>query len=128
MKSRLGKRFGFIRFVGVADIDRMIISLCDVWFGYYKMFFSTPRVSNSDKPSPTIFHTASKMEKIVTLKHSYVSVVRGTPTITPVNDKVDEIIHISFGDFTVEKRKRACFVKARDFLTLPNLRMLCFDE
>lgn len=28
----------------------------------------------------------------------------------------------------MENRDRACLIKGRDFLTLPNLRMLCYDE
>lgn len=37
-------------------------------------------------------------------------------------------ILISFCDFIIKRRKCACLVKARDFLTMPNLRMLCFDD
>lgn len=37
---------------------------------------------------------------------------------------MEEIIELTFGDFIVEKKQRACLVKARDFSTLPNLRVL----
>lgn len=33
-----------------------------------------------------------------------------------------------YGDFIVEKRKHACFVKVRDYSTLPNIHMLFYDE
>ena len=35
---------------------------------------------------------------------------------------------LTSGDFVVENNKRACLVKVRDYSTLPNVRMLCFDE
>lgn len=40
----------------------------------------------------------------------------------------EEIIELTPGDFIVEKKERACLVKARDFSTLPNLRVLYRDE
>lgn len=39
-----------------------------------------------------------------------------------------DVIEVVSGDFIIEKRKLECLVKARDFHTLPNLCMLCFDE
>lgn len=80
-KSRLGKRFGFIRFVGVKDSDAMIKTLCGVWFGYYKLFASTPRFSISEKvgkPSTTgsLFNT---LDKNLSQPNSYANVVRGNP-------------------------------------------------
>lgn len=59
---------------------------------------------------------------------SYANAVRG-PVNYIVNIKeVEEITELTYGDFIVEKRQRACPVKARDFSTLPNLRVLCLDE
>ncbi|KAL4557075.1 hypothetical protein LXL04_035245 [Taraxacum kok-saghyz] len=42
--------------------------------------------------------------------------------------KEEPILEIKAGDFVVTEKKCACYGKARDFLTLPNLRMLCMDE
>ncbi|CAI9276768.1 unnamed protein product [Lactuca saligna] len=83
--SQLGKRFGFIRFVDVSDSELMIRNLREIWFGYYKLFASSPRFSKPPNP-----HTK--------------------------------------GGNSREKRKRVCLIKGMDFHTLPNLRMLCFDE
>lgn len=107
----------------------MIKTLCGVWFGYYKLFASTPRFSISEKvgkPSTTgsLFNT---LDKNLSQPNSYANVVRGNPKANQIHDN-EEIIHISSGDFIVEKSKRACLVKARDYLTLTNLGMLCFDE
>ncbi|CAI9301814.1 unnamed protein product [Lactuca saligna] len=97
-KSRLGKRFVFIRFADVNDPDRMIRDLCGIWFGYHKLFAAVPGFSKNSKPH--------------------------APHATEGNSRVKE----QNGDFIVEKRHRACFIRGRDFLTLPNLRMLCYDE
>lgn len=39
-KSRMRKRIRFVRFSGIQNVDHMIKKLCDVWFGYHKMFDS----------------------------------------------------------------------------------------
>lgn len=110
------------------DIDNMIKKLYDVWFGYYNLFASTPRFSKPKKPSPRICPMQSKVEKIVSTQNSYASIFRGVPKDKIVNETADDIIYLSSMEFIVEKRNRACFVKAKDYLTLPNLWMLCFDE
>lgn len=39
-----------------------------------------------------------------------------------------KVIEFHTGDFVVEKKNISCLAKARDFPTLPNLKMLCIDE
>nr|GEZ33396.1 RNA-directed DNA polymerase, eukaryota, reverse transcriptase zinc-binding domain protein [Tanacetum cinerariifolium] len=36
-RSKIGKRFGFIRFIKVADVDRLIKNLCTIWIGKFKL-------------------------------------------------------------------------------------------
>lgn len=126
-KSRFGKRFGFIRFVEVSDSELMIKNLRQIWFGYYKLFASFPRISNPSNLKIKGGNSRVHVEKHAGSLLSYASVVKGIGDNTILQNK-DESIQISAGDFIVEKRKRACLIKGRDFLTLPNLRMLCFDE
>lgn len=71
---------------------------------------------------------SAKVDKFVSPPHFYANVVTCALKDKLVFDKVDDIIYLTSGDLIVEKSKRACLVKARDFLTLPNLWMLCFDE
>ncbi|KAL4563118.1 hypothetical protein LXL04_027151 [Taraxacum kok-saghyz] len=61
---------------------------------------------------------------------SYASVVSGNlkPHSQP-KEKVEEVVlELMSGDFVVTNRLTACYGKARDFPTLPNLKLLCMDE
>ncbi|CAI9266586.1 unnamed protein product [Lactuca saligna] len=62
--------------------------------------------------------------------NSYASVVKWPPNGRGdwIKTHVDDILVIPSGDFIVEKRKCDCLVKVRDFYSLPNIRMLCYDE
>lgn len=67
----------------------------------------------------------SKVEKHSPPDISYNSVVRGSSNVD--RDR-EEILVLLSGDSLMEKRKCACLLNVRDFSTLPNIRMLCFDE
>ncbi|CAI9283438.1 unnamed protein product [Lactuca saligna] len=132
--SKRGKRFGFVRFSNVRSEDRMIKCLCEVWFGTYKMFASSPQFKKEDinplqkkidlKSSGKIVHNSQVSSSL----NSYASIVKGTGVVNGNNEQIQEVIELSSGDFIVERYDRACLVKAIDFLILPNLRMLCLDE
>ncbi|CAI9292934.1 unnamed protein product [Lactuca saligna] len=128
-KSQLGKRFGFVRFMDVTDTDRMIRELCNIWFGYHKLFAAVPRLSKKSKShAPHATEGNSRVnENSVGNSVTYANVVKGVGGKFIPNKK-DEVIQVSAGDFIVEKTNRACLIKGRDFLTLPNLQMLCYDE
>ncbi|GKC52966.1 RNA-directed DNA polymerase, eukaryota, reverse transcriptase zinc-binding domain protein, partial [Tanacetum coccineum] len=42
-KSKMGKRFGFVRFIHVKDSDRLVQNLCTVWIGSFKLYANVAR-------------------------------------------------------------------------------------
>nr|GEV12242.1 RNA-directed DNA polymerase, eukaryota [Tanacetum cinerariifolium] len=42
-RSKIDKRFGFIRFIKVADVDRLINNLCTIWIGKFKLHANVAR-------------------------------------------------------------------------------------
>nr|GEX66863.1 RNA-directed DNA polymerase, eukaryota, reverse transcriptase zinc-binding domain protein [Tanacetum cinerariifolium] len=42
-RSKIGKRFSFIRFIKVADVDRLINNLCTIWIGKFKLHANVAR-------------------------------------------------------------------------------------
>nr|GEV70574.1 nucleotide-binding alpha-beta plait domain-containing protein [Tanacetum cinerariifolium] len=42
-RSKIGKRFGFIRFIKVADVDRLINNLCTIWIDKFKLHANVAR-------------------------------------------------------------------------------------
>lgn len=132
-KSRLGKIFGFVCFTDISYVDLMINNLCDVWFGFYKMFASVPQV---DRKYTSQHKIASQVEKQENSPCSYANVVRrnsanmvrGNSKFNQNKESTEVDIFIESGDIIIKNKKLACLVKAKDFDTLPNLGMLCNDE
>ncbi|KAL4565680.1 hypothetical protein LXL04_029783 [Taraxacum kok-saghyz] len=147
--SKMGKRFGFVRFVEVRDEQGILDQLNETWFGFYKLFASTPRFlkgqpvqKNSMQVRRTVHAPTVKstVERRTDLGNSYANVLRGgsVPKQQPPmqthqqppqpTEQVEEILDLQSGDFVIIDNNRACFGKTRDFPTLPNLRLLCMDE
>ncbi|GJS72198.1 nucleotide-binding alpha-beta plait domain-containing protein [Tanacetum coccineum] len=42
-KSKAGKRFGFVRFIKIFDVDRLVNNLCTVWVGRHKIHSNLAR-------------------------------------------------------------------------------------
>ncbi|KAL4565601.1 hypothetical protein LXL04_029703 [Taraxacum kok-saghyz] len=138
--SKMGKRFGFIRFAGIRSDQEIIEKLNDTWFGYYKLFASVPTYPKQDNAKPKAVHGVKPKPKMPIMKSlvekrngdgfSYASVVSGNlKSHSQPKEKVKEVVlELMSGDFVVTNRLTACYGKVRDFLTLPNLRLLCMDE
>nr|GEY08997.1 putative reverse transcriptase domain-containing protein [Tanacetum cinerariifolium] len=57
IRSKAGKRFGFVRFVMVFDVDRFVTNLCTIWVNRYKLLankarFQRPPQKNSNVQYP----------------------------------------------------------------------------
>ncbi|CAI9296608.1 unnamed protein product [Lactuca saligna] len=104
----------------------MIKNLCDVWFGYHKMFAYVPRTPKKDLN----FHREPpKVEKKrENLSVSYANVVSGGHSEKSFSEKEDSTIVLDYGNFVIDNKKLVYLAMFRDFSTLPNLRMLCHDE
>ncbi|GJV79827.1 RNA-directed DNA polymerase, eukaryota, partial [Tanacetum coccineum] len=42
-RTKYGKRFGFVRFINVFNVDRLVGNLCTVWIGRHKLFANVAR-------------------------------------------------------------------------------------
>jgi len=145
-KSRLGKNFGFVRFIKVFSLEGLVRDLCSVWIGNHKIFASIPRFSR--KTNERVYKTGTRhvdfhskprfMGNVVNDKGSYAQVVKGKETghirnkVRPQEDhnKVDAIIDITAGNFIVKPNEihQVVLGKVKDFKILPNLWMMCKNE
>nr|GEX38511.1 RNA-directed DNA polymerase, eukaryota, nucleotide-binding alpha-beta plait domain protein [Tanacetum cinerariifolium] len=50
-KSKAGKRFAFVRFIKVVNLDRLIENLCTVWIGRFRLYANVVRFHKNLKPS-----------------------------------------------------------------------------
>ncbi|GJX34271.1 RNA-directed DNA polymerase, eukaryota [Tanacetum coccineum] len=77
-KSKAGKRFAFVRFIKVFNLDRLVKNLCTIWIGSYHLF------ANQKDADHRNGSTGSHQKKGGVT--SYVSVVNGvTPLVQPGN-------------------------------------------
>ncbi|GKF19691.1 RNA-directed DNA polymerase, eukaryota, nucleotide-binding alpha-beta plait domain protein [Tanacetum coccineum] len=70
-KSKAGKRYAFVRFIRVDNLDRLVNNLCTVWNGRLHMHANVVRFDRHAKPSKTPART--EMPAVTT----YASVSKG---------------------------------------------------
>ncbi|GKE07931.1 nucleotide-binding alpha-beta plait domain-containing protein [Tanacetum coccineum] len=53
-RSKLGKRFGFVRFIRIFDAERLVNNLCTIWVGNFKIHANIARFQRSplNRPPP----------------------------------------------------------------------------
>ncbi|GKC04476.1 RNA-directed DNA polymerase, eukaryota, partial [Tanacetum coccineum] len=63
-RSKVGKRFGFIRFIKISDVERLVNNLCTIWIGKHKLHaniarFNRPPLIKGGYPSNVKANTKS---------------------------------------------------------------------
>nr|GEW19097.1 RNA-directed DNA polymerase, eukaryota [Tanacetum cinerariifolium] len=53
-KSKADKRFAFVRFIRVEDMERLIGNLCTLWVGRFHLHANVVRYERPPKPSPSV--------------------------------------------------------------------------
>nr|GEW56993.1 hypothetical protein CTI12_AA509060 [Tanacetum cinerariifolium] len=120
-KSKAGKRFAFVRFIRVDDMDRLISNLCTLWVGRLHLHANAVRYERSPKPSssswpptvkvhaipPPTRHFPSSFATVVNDNHSFpVLNMPGPPALV-----LDDCVHEE--DMS---RKRVTFLKKNRLL------------
>ncbi|GJQ88864.1 RNA-directed DNA polymerase, eukaryota [Tanacetum coccineum] len=131
-KSRSGKRFAFVRFIKVGNVDRLVENLCTLWIGRMHLHanvvrYDRPPISSSRPnvaPRPTV---KSVSRPSANGASSFVSVLKGNP---------NTIYHIStspamvLDDECLVERDLDNFVlgEVKDFSSINNLLILLSNE
>ncbi|GKE64607.1 RNA-directed DNA polymerase, eukaryota, nucleotide-binding alpha-beta plait domain protein [Tanacetum coccineum] len=94
-KSKAGKRFAFVRFIKVFNLDRLVKILCTIWIGRHHLYANQVRFERLQKPNfPSLKDTNRVSEKSQFVSgfqqskgsDSYVNVVNGiSPCFADVN-------------------------------------------
>nr|GEY05482.1 cytochrome P450 716B1-like [Tanacetum cinerariifolium] len=50
-RTKKGKRFGFVRFIRVLDVDRLVSNLCTLWIGNHHLHANVARFQRSSVPN-----------------------------------------------------------------------------
>ncbi|GJX87211.1 hypothetical protein Tco_0339225 [Tanacetum coccineum] len=84
-KSKAGKRFAFVRFIKVDNIDRLVTNLCTIWIGCFHLHANVARFHRESKPSAPS-HTSNANER--NSPCSYVSILKSSKTSNVMSDQV----------------------------------------
>lgn len=140
-RSKLGKRFGFVRFLGVSNVDNFVKTLSNIWIGSYHLYCSVSRFQRSLKRETNSTHQnatahshpvmSSYEPYIYNAKRSYVSVAQGENTSKETTqEKVKtNLIHLDDSDLIkVDDISKVALVKMKNVDTISNLYHLCKNE
>ena len=137
-RSKMGKRFGFVRFIMVFDVERLMNNLCTVWIGRHKIQANVARfqrisLNNSSKQfkyngeNGNNINDVSKDNGIKGSAKSYAHVVKG-PQL--VNVEVESNPALVLDESCVNQKDYSlCLMgKVKDFVSLSNLKVVLVSE
>ncbi|GJU33566.1 RNA-directed DNA polymerase, eukaryota, nucleotide-binding alpha-beta plait domain protein [Tanacetum coccineum] len=119
-KSKAGKRFAFVRFIKVFNLDRLVENLCTIWIGRFHLFANHVRFDRPQKPNhspPKVPTTAHKNSFAAVLKDSNVKEASVEPAIVLDDSCIKEF------DFNL-----SLMGKVNEVPTIPNLPVLIAKE
>ncbi|GJX05810.1 RNA-directed DNA polymerase, eukaryota [Tanacetum coccineum] len=131
-KSRSGKRFAFVRFIKVGNVDHLVENLCTLWIGRMHLHanvvhYDHPPISSSRPnfaPRPTV---KSVSRPSANGASSFVSVLKGNPnTINHISTSPAMVLD----DECLVERDLDNFVlgEVKDFSSINNLLILLSNE
>ncbi|GJQ90373.1 RNA-directed DNA polymerase, eukaryota [Tanacetum coccineum] len=137
-RAKDGKRFGFVRFIKVLDVDHLVSNLCTVWVGRYKIHANVARFQRAP------LHTSSNQYKSNGKKrhntcngsndkgtkgyvNSYAHAVKG---FKPVNVELESILALVLDDTCLNQQDYSqCLMgKIKEFASLSNLKVVLASE
>ncbi|GJX97311.1 RNA-directed DNA polymerase, eukaryota, partial [Tanacetum coccineum] len=131
-KSKAGKRFAFVRFIKVDDVDRLVGNLCTLWVGRFHLHDNVvhfERPGFNPKPAGFTKSAGFPQPKGYPPPGSFVNVVKGNPPnvyYSPLPDSP----YLVLDDSCVNARdlSRHVMGKVKDLSSIPNLRILLTKE
>ncbi|PWA45888.1 hypothetical protein CTI12_AA511170 [Artemisia annua] len=137
-KSKVGKKFGFVRFINVFDVDRLVANLCTIWIGKFHLFANKVRFERPHKSNVSATNNsgaASITEKPFNSQQtnkgvgSYANIVNGISTgmQAPVISSSPALV---LDDSCLIDRDLSNHVlgKVKEFSSIPNLHTIIKDE
>nr|GEU50135.1 RNA-directed DNA polymerase, eukaryota [Tanacetum cinerariifolium] len=131
-RSKSGKRFAFVRFIKVINLEHLVSNLCIIWIVRYHSHANYVRFERPQKPNSSILcgpnHSIPKETNMENSKKSFVSVLKrgsqshATPEITKPALVLDETCIKEF-DFDMSLTGRA-----KDISAIPNLPCIISKE
>nr|GEW79644.1 RNA-directed DNA polymerase, eukaryota, reverse transcriptase zinc-binding domain protein [Tanacetum cinerariifolium] len=138
---KLGKRFGFVKFTGIANDDMFVRSLSNIWIGNFHVFVAVAKFQRSmgsnegvkiptRKGEPNQGPHISNVRKSndANMHQSYVSIVNGgVPSKNSgTSSGVKKMVTLCEGELTsIDNSMDSVLVKVKDVGTMINMYRLC---
>ncbi|PWA69092.1 hypothetical protein CTI12_AA298480 [Artemisia annua] len=144
-RSKLGKRFGFIRYVGVSNSDTFVKSLSNLWIGSHHVYvavarFQRPKFASSFVQPTSIANSIPKNQPnhsfkykpyIADAKPSFASVVNGGGVLNAKPSRSENDIGITLKEhdlIQVEDTSELLLVKVKEVDTMRGMYRVCRNE
>nr|GEX22656.1 nucleotide-binding alpha-beta plait domain-containing protein [Tanacetum cinerariifolium] len=135
-RSKIGKKFGFIRFIKVFDAERLVNNLCTVWIGSHRLHANIARFQRptGQNNSRNFGHNGEKRKDDKGNNgnfNSYAHVLKG---VSHPNGDTTNTPSLVIGDDCVNQEDYSCCIngKVKEFGSLSNLKVVlgneCFNE
>ncbi|GKB39564.1 nucleotide-binding alpha-beta plait domain-containing protein [Tanacetum coccineum] len=143
-KSIAGKRFGFVKFINVFSVERLVSNLCTIWINKHKLHanisrFQRPKVNSKTNPSNSyggklnsnpkvnVNSNLPKNQKFKGNESSYVNVVKGTVLQAPKD--IDTPALVLEDDCVMTKDLSKCLLgRVKEFASLVNIKKAFISE
>nr|GEW00424.1 nucleotide-binding alpha-beta plait domain-containing protein [Tanacetum cinerariifolium] len=137
-RSKVGKRFGFVRFIKVPDVDRLVSKLCTMWVGRYKLHANVVRFQRApvNKYNDKINVNGSSSFKVGSMtsgdgvkgtNNSYAYVVKGDKVLKDVEDDTPMMV-LDEACLNTDDYSLSFFGKVKQFASLTNLKVVLAKE
>ncbi|GJY03282.1 nucleotide-binding alpha-beta plait domain-containing protein [Tanacetum coccineum] len=136
-KSKAGKRFGFVRFIKIFDVDRLVNNLCTVWVGRHKIhsnlarFQRPPMYKNNNQAkigkSRHNLGVPIKTKGPNGTSNSYAHVVKGSQSHNLDSENIPAMM---LDDSCLNQQNFNCCLmgKVKNFESLSNLKVVLVNE
>ncbi|GKA95432.1 nucleotide-binding alpha-beta plait domain-containing protein, partial [Tanacetum coccineum] len=138
-KSQVGKRFAFIRFIKVVNLDRLIDNLCTIWFGSFHLHATIARFQRESKPTFYAEHNRANIRKktFVEVSHknsantapgSYAFAVKKGPLNSIKENEMKPALVLDDSCYQDRDFSLSLLGKVKEFSSLSNLKMVLDTE
>ncbi|GKF19252.1 nucleotide-binding alpha-beta plait domain-containing protein, partial [Tanacetum coccineum] len=138
-RSNDGNRFGFVRFINVFNVERLVRNLCTIWVGSLKLqanvsrFQRSAKLNNEDTGKQDSEENRGRKPVRTEIRNglngignSFVNVVKGTKTANVVEDMTAIVLDESC--YNTKELGVSLIARMNEFSAISNLNKVLQDE
>ncbi|GJZ76820.1 RNA-directed DNA polymerase, eukaryota [Tanacetum coccineum] len=120
-KSKAGKRFAFVQFIKVDNIDHLVANLCTIWIGRFHLHENVSRFHRERKPyAPSHPSIANERNS----PGSYVSILKSGKMNNVMSDQVLPYLILDYSCILDRDLSLSLMGKVKDITAMPNLYVI----